>query len=165
MKFRLDVSTYFLLLCWIFTNLFIFADLFRLSFGVFSCIISLSVLYFLSFFLELLFGCWIVWIDHLSFIFYIFLMSFCFTFSGKLPWILSSLLQKKKKKINGASGWLSPLSIQLLVSAQVMISGFLSLSPACIGLCADSVKPAWDSISLVLCPSPTCSLSLSKIKK
>ena len=34
----------------------------------------------------------------------------------------------------------------------------------CIGLCTDSVEPAWDSVSLPFCPSPTCSLSL-KINK
>ena len=28
-------------------------------------------------------------------------------------------------------------------------------------LCADSVKPAWDSVSLSLCPSPALPLSLS----
>ena len=35
-----------------------------------------------------------------------------------------------------------------------------------IGLCTDSVEPAWDSLFLSLCPCPTCSLSLSpKINK
>ena len=33
-----------------------------------------------------------------------------------------------------------------------------------VGLCADSMEPAWDSVSLPLCPSPAHSLSLSKIK-
>ena len=31
-----------------------------------------------------------------------------------------------------------------------------------IGLCADSSEPAWDSVSLSPCPSPACSISLSK---
>ena len=30
-----------------------------------------------------------------------------------------------------------------------------------IGLCTDSLEPAWDSL-LSLCPSPACALSLSK---
>ena len=33
-----------------------------------------------------------------------------------------------------------------------------------LGLCADSSEPAWDSVSLSLCLSPACSLSL-KINK
>ena len=45
----------------------------------------------------------------------------------------------------GAPGWLSRLSTQLLISAQVMISRFMSLSP--VGLYADSTGPAWDSLS------------------
>ena len=34
-----------------------------------------------------------------------------------------------------------------------------------MGLCADSVEPSLDSVSLSLYPSPTCSLYLIKIKK
>ena len=35
-----------------------------------------------------------------------------------------------------------------------------------IGFCADSVEPAWDSLSPSLCPSPTCTVSVSlKINK
>ena len=35
-----------------------------------------------------------------------------------------------------------------------------------VGLCSDGVEPAWDSLSHILCPSPTCSVSLSvKINK
>ena len=30
-----------------------------------------------------------------------------------------------------------------------------------IGLCADSTEPAWDSLSLSLCPSPVRALPLS----
>ena len=29
-----------------------------------------------------------------------------------------------------------------------------------VGLCTDSTEPAWDSVSLSLCPSPALSLSL-----
>ena len=54
----------------------------------------------------------------------------------------------------GASGWLSELSIQLLILAQVLISLFVISSPMSGGLFADSVEPAWDS----LCP-PLSALS------
>ena len=57
-----------------------------------------------------------------------------------------------RKLTGGAPGWLSRLSIPLLVLAQVMISRFEFES--LIGLCADSVEPAWDSLS------PHLSLSL-----
>ena len=58
--------------------------------------------------------------------------------------------------------WLQGLSIQLLISAQVMISPFVVSSPM-----SGSAEPAWEiSVSLSLCPFPTLSLSLSlKINK
>ena len=59
--------------------------------------------------------------------------------------------QKVKKKI-GASGWLSWLSTQLLILAQVMISQFVSQAPA------------WNSLFLSLPLPHLCSLSL-KINK
>ena len=59
----------------------------------------------------------------------------------------------------GAPRWLTWLSFQRLTSAQVMISPFREPH---IGLCADSVEPLWDSLSLSLCPSPAQALSLSK---
>ena len=31
-----------------------------------------------------------------------------------------------------------------------------------VGLCADSVEPAWDLLWLFLCPSLACALSLAK---
>ena len=64
----------------------------------------------------------------------------------------------------GVPGWLSRLSIWLLVSAQVMIM-VCEFEP-CIGLCADSAELAWYSLSpsLPLCPSPAHSLSLSQNK-
>ena len=59
-----------------------------------------------------------------------------------------------------AAGWLSQLCIQFLISAQVMISWFMSSSPV---LPADSEEPACDSLPLSLCPSSVAlSLSLSK---
>ena len=61
------------------------------------------------------------------------------------------------KKINlGAPCCLSWLSIQLLVSAQVRISQFRELQH--VRLCAGSVEPAWDSLSV----SPPLVLTLSK---
>ena len=70
---------------------------------------------------------------------------------------------------NGQPGgaWVTQsVKCPLLISAQVMISWFREFQPH-IGLCADSVEPAWDSLSLLfLCPYPTRTLSLSlKIKK
>ena len=50
----------------------------------------------------------------------------------------------------GAPGWLSRLSVRLLVSAQVTISWFLSLSN-------DSADPTWDSLSLPLSLPLPCS--------
>ena len=43
----------------------------------------------------------------------------------------------------------------------LMVHGF----ELCIGLCAYSLEPTWDSVSLSLCPSSAYSLSLSKINK
>ena len=56
----------------------------------------------------------------------------------------------------GAPEWLIRLSVQLLISAQVMISRFVSLSPKS-GSVLSSADHAWDSPSLPL-PLP-CSLS------
>ena len=58
----------------------------------------------------------------------------------------------------GVPGWLSQLSIQLLISPQVMISRY-------VGLCADSVDPLGIlSVppSLSPCFSPALSLSQNK---
>ena len=61
----------------------------------------------------------------------------------------------------GAPEWLSRLGIWLLVLAQVMISFMVCEFEPRIGLCADSAEPAWDSLSLSLCPSPASALSVS----
>ena len=60
-----------------------------------------------------------------------------------------------KKHRHGAPGWLSRLSIQLLILAQVMISWFVSSSP--------TWDLAWDSLSPCLSAPPPLSLSLPKI--
>ena len=58
-----------------------------------------------------------------------------------------------------APGWLSQLSVHLLILAQVMISRF---EPR-VKLCIVSMEPAWDSLSLSLTLSSLfLSLSLSK---
>ena len=36
---------------------------------------------------------------------------------------------------------------------------------SCVGLCAVSVEPAWDSLSLFLCWSPTSPLKINELKK
>ena len=69
----------------------------------------------------------------------------------------------------GAPRWLSRLVVCLLMSAQVMISQFVSSSPASGSvLMARSLEPALDSVSpsLSVWPSPnhTLSLSLKNIK-
>ena len=57
-------------------------------------------------------------------------------------------------------------SVKRLTLAQVMISWFMSMSPA-LGsvLTAQSLEPALGSVSLSLCPSPTHTVFLSLEKK
>ena len=55
----------------------------------------------------------------------------------------------------GAPGWLSRLGVQLLMSAQVVISQFVGSSPMSGSvLTAQSMEPASDVMSLPLFPSP-----------
>ena len=78
------------------------------------------------------------------------------------------LMQKlKPEKLGpGMPGWLSRLSIQLLVSAQVMLSQFVRLSPKSGSvLTAQSLLGILSfSLCLSLCSSPIymCSLSQNK---
>ena len=74
--------------------------------------------------------------------------------SGKTVW--QDLI---KLNVGGVPGWLSQLSIWLLVWGQVTISQFISWSPAS-GLRADSAEPAWDSLSFSLSAPPLLVLSL-----
>ena len=65
---------------------------------------------------------------------------------------------------DGAPGWLSQLSVQLLISTQVMISQFVRSSPG-----SSSVLTTWSLLGILflsfsLCPSPFCALSLSLSK-
>ena len=102
---------------------------------------------------------------------------------GMLP--TSTIFSFQKKKVYklrlrkviqhqiGAAGWLGWLSLQLLILAQVTISQVHEFKP-CVGLCADGVKPAWDSLSLSTPPnlseralslSRSLSFSQNKLKK
>ena len=65
-----------------------------------------------------------------------------------------------KEHVFGAPGWLSQLGVQLLVSAQVVISWFREFEPH-IGLCAGRSEPAWDSLSPSLSAPPPLMRSLS----
>ena len=60
----------------------------------------------------------------------------------------------------GAPGWLSGLSVRLGFSSRhdLMVHEF----EPCVGLCADSVEPAWDSLSSSLYAPPLLSPSLSR---
>ena len=61
----------------------------------------------------------------------------------------------------GAPGWLSRLSVQLLVSAQVMISRFMSSSPVSGSvLIAQGLEPASDSMFPSLSAPPPLMLCL-----
>ena len=67
--------------------------------------------------------------------------------------LLTNIFCFRKKLFYGAPGWLSRLSIQLLVSAEVMSLRFREFEPL-IGLCADSAESAWDALSPSLSVSP-----------
>ena len=78
----------------------------------------------------------------------------------KRCFLLKTFFLLKHVFLKWAPGWLICLSVQLLVLAQVMISKFVGSSPlhwqhgACLGF----------SVSLSLCSSPACSLSLFQNK-
>ena len=76
--------------------------------------------------------------------------------------------QKNIKKYRGAPGWLSQLSISLLVSAQVMILQFHEFKPH-IRLCTGSMEPVWNYFSPSFSAPPplmlSLSLSVNKLKK
>ena len=73
------------------------------------------------------------------------------------------------KEFLGAPGWLGRLGVRFLVSAQIMISQFVS-SSSTLGSALAVQKPAWDSpslspsLSLSLCPSPAHARTLSLSK-
>ena len=62
---------------------------------------------------------------------------------------------------SGWGAWVAQ-SVECLTEAQVMTSQFMASSPVLDSvLTAQSLEPASDSVSLSLCPSPTCALSVS----
>ena len=67
------------------------------------------------------------------------------------------------KGIIGAPGWLSQLSVRLLILAQVMVSWFVGSSLA-LGslLTVQSLEPVSDSVSPSLSAPPLLTLSLSQ---
>ena len=60
----------------------------------------------------------------------------------------------------GVPRWLSWLSVRLVISGHDLT--VWEIKPH-IGLCANSVEPAWDSLSLTLSAPPALSPSLSQI--
>ena len=80
------------------------------------------------------------------------------TLSHVLPQILV-VLRMPSKRITGAPGWLSWLSVRLLFSAQVMISWFTGSSPA-----SGSVLTARSLLGILPAslPAPPRHFSLSK---
>ena len=71
--------------------------------------------------------------------------------------------EKKREREKKRGTWVTQ-SAKHPTSAQVMISRLVSLSPL-LGsvLTAQSLKPASDSVSVSLCPTPTHAFSLSQI--
>ena len=65
------------------------------------------------------------------------------------------------KGLSGVPGWLSQLSVQLLISAQVMILCFVRSSPASGSAMSAQSLLGIHSLSLSLCPYPTHMHSLS----
>ena len=74
-----------------------------------------------------------------------------------------NLPQYSKLRTAGASGWLSWLSVQLWISAQVKISWLMGWSPVSASTLTAQNLLGILSLPLSLCPSPThvCALSLS----
>ena len=70
---------------------------------------------------------------------------------------------KQQQQQNGIPGWLSRLSVQLLVYGSDRDLVVREIESH-VRLCADSLAPAWHSLSLSAPPLPTCSLSLSQNK-
>ena len=76
-----------------------------------------------------------------------------------LPAMLASPVSLFEMQISGAPGWLSWLSVWVLILAQVMTS-WCQFRPHA-GLLTNRVEPAWDFLSVSLSPSPSPTYSLS----
>ena len=83
--------------------------------------------------------------------------------NGALSFLEAMAKSVSKWNIVGAPGWLSWLSVQLLVLAQVLISQLVRLSPA-LGS-ALTVQSLLVVLCLPLCHSPTHSVFLKNKKK
>ena len=71
--------------------------------------------------------------------------------------ILKPRVGKREKQLRGALGWLSRLSLWLLILAQVMISQFVGSSPT-----SGSSLTVWSLLGILSLSLPySCSLSLS----
>ena len=76
----------------------------------------------------------------------------------------SQVMSAKIRNVGGAPGWLSGLSVQLLVSAQVMISRFMASSPASGSVLTAQSLLGILSLSSSPCAPPLLTLSLSLSK-
>ena len=117
-----------------------------------------------GFFLQLIYTCTVFFFTKFTCFFTSITLNKILIFEIALPAVVLAQFPTAQKGISGEPAWLSWLSVRLLVSAQVMISWFVSSSP--LGLCADSTEPAWDSLSPSLsAPPPACSLKIRNLKK
>ena len=88
-----------------------------------------------------------------------------FTLSERIKSVIqqTNLLLSKTER-TGAPGWLSQLSILLLISAHVMHDLMVYEFEPHVELCTDSAEPTWDCLSLLLSLPLLHSLSLSQNK-
>ena len=86
----------------------------------------------------------------------------CIYLEESKPQLLLDIMLIAKSKDYSKGAWVAQ-SVKHPTSAQVTISRFVGLSPASGSvLTARSLEPASDSVSpSLLCPSPTCAVSLS----
>ena len=80
-----------------------------------------------------------IWFSHIIFTYHEIFRYFSFGFSQSL----------KNVNPQGAPGWLSRLSVRLLISAQAVISWFVSLSPT-----SGSVLTVWGLLGILCLPLP-----------
>ena len=85
------------------------------------------------------------------------------------PILVNSPSALERMSVLGVPGWLSWLSVQLLISAQVTVSWFVGLSPALGSALTTRNLLGFSFSSLSLCPFPAHALSLplkiNKLKK
>ena len=81
-------------------------------------------------------------------------------FQNPMGLIFSPMHLQSEQAAQGAAGWLSQFSTRPLISAQVMISGFVALSPT--GHCRACLESSLLSLPL---PLPPHTFSQNKLKK